>query len=64
MLIGDTVEPTRIVFGVITFVCASLASVVLKVNVYVPAAVGVPPILLVAGSKESPSGRLPEEIDD
>jgi len=64
MVIGDTVEPTRIVFGVITFVCALLASVVLKVNVYVPAAVGVPAILLVDGSKDRPSGRLPEEIDD
>ena len=61
---GDTVEPTRIVFGVITFVCALLASVVLNVTVYVPEAVGVPVILLVDGSKERPSGRLPEEIDD
>lgn len=64
MLIGDAVEPTRIVFEVRTFVCALLASVVLKVNVYVPAAVGVPAILLVDGSKERPAGRLPDEIDD
>jgi hypothetical protein len=63
-VIGDAVELTRIVCGVRTFVCALLASVVLTVNVYVPAVVGVPAILLVDGSKERPAGRLPEEIED
>jgi hypothetical protein len=60
----DAVEPTRIVSGVRMFVCALLASVVLKVKVYVPADVGVPAILFVDGSNERPAGRLPEEIDD
>ena len=64
MVIGDAVEPTRIVLGVTMFVCALLASVVWMVKVYVPAVVGVPAILLVDGSKERPAGRLPEEIED